>query len=86
MASNSRNNWYTKSKSYGCIHNNWLCHYPRPIQIAFDNGSEFFKEMCDNLGVKCSPPTSYNPQGNSVVETIHQVMGNKLREFALEDT
>jgi hypothetical protein len=33
------------------FHNNWLCRYPRPIQVTFDNGSEFesvFREMCDN--------------------------------------
>jgi hypothetical protein len=23
------------------FHNNWLCCYPRPIQVTFDNGSEF---------------------------------------------
>jgi hypothetical protein len=22
------------------FHNNWLCHYPRPIQVMFDNSSE----------------------------------------------
>jgi hypothetical protein len=68
--------------------NNWLCRYPRPIQVTFDNGSEFksvFNEMCDNLGIKCTPTTSYNPQGNSVKERIHQVMGNMLRAFELEE-
>jgi hypothetical protein len=40
------------------FHNNWLCRYPRSIQVTFDNGSEFkivFKDMCDNLGTKCRP-------------------------------
>jgi hypothetical protein len=40
------------------FHNNWLCCYPRPIQVMFDNGSEFksiFKKICDNLGIKCRP-------------------------------
>jgi hypothetical protein len=23
------------------FHNNWLCRYPRPIQVTFDNCSEF---------------------------------------------
>jgi hypothetical protein len=41
--------------------------------------------MCDNLGINCSPTTSYNPQGNSVIDRIHQVMGNMLRTFELED-
>jgi transposase InsO family protein len=58
------------------------------VQVNFGNGSEFksvFKEMCDNLGIKCSPTTSYNPQVNSVIERIHQVMGNMLRASELED-
>jgi transposase InsO family protein len=70
------------------FHNNWLCRYPRPIQVTFDNGSEFksvFKEMCDNLGITCRPTTSYNPQGNSIIERIYQVMGNMLRAFELEE-
>jgi transposase InsO family protein len=70
------------------FHKNWPCLYPRPIQVTSDNGSEFksvFKEMCDNLGIKCRPTTSYNPQGNSVNERIHQVMGNMSRAFELEE-
>jgi IS30 family transposase len=46
------------------FHNKWICRYPRPIQVTFDNGSEFksfFKEVCDNLGIKCRLTTSYNP-------------------------
>jgi hypothetical protein len=41
--------------------NNWLCHYPRPIQVTIDNGSGFksvFKEMYGNLGIKCRPTIS----------------------------
>jgi transposase InsO family protein len=58
------------------------------FNLTFDNGSEFksvFKDMCDNLGIKCSPTTSYNPQGNSVIERIHLVVGNMLRDFELEN-
>jgi hypothetical protein len=70
------------------FHNNWLCRYTRPIEVTFDNASEFksvFKEMCDNLGIKCRPTTSYNPQRNSVVKRIHQAIGNMLRAFELEE-
>jgi hypothetical protein len=52
------------------------------MQVTFDNGSEFksvFKEMCDNLGIKCRPTTSYNLQGNSIIERIHQVMGKYVK-------
>jgi hypothetical protein len=41
--------------------------------------------MCDSLGVKCRPTTSYNPQGNSIIERIHQVMSNILRAFELDE-
>jgi hypothetical protein len=57
------------------------------MQVTFDNGSEFksvFKEMCDNLGIKCRPTTSFNPLGNSIIDRIHQVMGNMLRSFELD--
>jgi transposase InsO family protein len=70
------------------FHNSWLCRYPRPFQVTLDNGSEFksvFEEMCDNLGITCRPTTSYNPQGNSVIESIHQVVGNMPRAFELEE-
>jgi hypothetical protein len=70
------------------FHNDWLCFYPRPIIVTFDNGSEFksvFKEMCDNLGIQFRPNTSYNPQGNSIIERICQVMGNMLRAFEIEE-
>jgi hypothetical protein len=40
--------------------------------------------MCDNLGIKCRPSTSCNPQGNSILGILHQVMGNMLRALALE--
>jgi hypothetical protein len=70
------------------FHNNWLCCYPRAIQVTFDNVYGFksvFKEMCDNLGMKCRPTTFYNPQGNSIIERIQKVMGNMLRAFELEE-
>jgi hypothetical protein len=41
--------------------------------------------MCNNLGITCRPTTSYNPQGNSIIERIHQAMGNMLRAFELEE-
>jgi len=66
----------------------WLARYPRPKEIGFDNGGEFkqlFRELCDNMGIKQKPTTDYNPQSNAVLERIHQVLGNQLRSFELED-
>jgi hypothetical protein len=56
--------------------------------IGNDNGSEFkaqFKQMCDNYGMKEKPSSSYNPQSNGIVERVHQVLGNALRTFELEN-
>ena len=52
-------------------------------------GGEFkhmFKQMCENFGIRINPTTSYNPQANSVLERIHQVLGNMLRTQQIEDT
>ena len=70
------------------FNNTWLTRYPRPQYIGYDNGSEFkaqFKEMCDNYGIKDKPSTTYNPQSNGIIERVHQVLGNALRTFELED-
>ena len=69
------------------FHEAWLCRYPRPEEIGFDNGSEFkdvFSATCRNYGVKEKHSTSHNPQSNGVIERIHQVVGNSLRTFQLE--
>jgi transposase InsO family protein len=69
------------------FHEAWLCRYPRPEQVGFDNGSEFkdvFSATCKNYGIKEKHSTSHNPQSNGVIERIHQVVGNSLRTFQLE--
>jgi hypothetical protein len=66
----------------------WLARYPRPRQCGFDNGSEFkwlFKELCENYGLEQKSTTSYNPQGNSIIERVHQVLGDSLRTFQLQE-
>jgi cleavage and polyadenylation specificity factor subunit 1 len=67
--------------------NNWLCRYPRPFYIGFDNGGEFknvFSELCSNFGLTPKPSTEYNPQSNAMIERIHLTLGNMLRTFELE--
>jgi hypothetical protein len=70
------------------FNNTWLTRYPRAQYKGYDNGSEFkaqFKQMCDNYGMKEKPSSSYNPQSNGIVEQEHQVLGNALRTFELEN-
>ena len=42
----------------------WLCCYPRPLQVIIDNGGEFlgkeFQEMLASYGIKCQPTTVKN--------------------------
>jgi hypothetical protein len=41
--------------------------------------------MCDNYGMKENPSSNYNPQSNGIIEIVHQVLGNALRTFELEN-
>ena len=66
----------------------WFNRYPRPEYIGFDNGREFksvFGQMTKNYGLKTKTGTSYNPQSNGVIERVHQVLGDMLRTFELEE-
>ena len=65
----------------------WLTRYPRPKYIGFDNGGEnkgVFRTMTENYGLKRKSTTTYNPQGNGVVERVHAVLNDILRTFELE--
>jgi len=56
--------------------------------VGDDNGSEFkwlFRELCANMGINPKPSTDYNPQSNAIIERVHQVLGNALRTFELEN-
>ena len=55
----------------------WLSRYPRPRKVIFDNGSEFKKDFVPLLkdwSIKPKATTIKNPQSNSPVERIHQVI------------
>ena len=72
------------------VETQWLSRYPWPTQITLDRGSEFigqeFKDMIKNdYGIKRKPITVRNPQANAIVERVHQVLGNMVRTFELED-
>ena len=78
----------TSHECMEAFNNTWLCRYPRPAYIGYDNGSEFkkvFKTMCGNYGITPKPSSDYNPQANSTVERVHLTLGNMLRSFELEN-
>ena len=39
----------------------------------------------NDYGIKRKPITVRNPQANAIVERVHQVLGNMVRTFELED-
>jgi transposase InsO family protein len=60
----------------------WLCRYPRPYKCIYDQGSTFtsqdFQELLSSYGIVPSPTTVQNPQANSALERIHQVIDNMI--------
>jgi transposase InsO family protein len=71
------------------VEQEWFSRYPWPTQITFDRGSEFigqdFQKMIkEDYAIKAKPITVRNPQANSIVERVHQVIGNIIRTFELE--
>jgi hypothetical protein len=69
------------------VETTWLTRYPWPNQIVFDRGKEFmgeFARMVENdYGIKRKPTTTRNPQANSIIERIHQTIGNMIRSFQI---
>lgn len=68
----------------------WLNRYPRPHTVIADRGGEFVgqffeQNLREEYGIKLKLITTANPQANAVVERVHQVIGNMLRAFDLED-
>jgi transposase InsO family protein len=68
----------------------WLCRYPRPNRVVFDNGGEFmggeFQELLVSYGVKPVPTTVRNPKSNGVIERVHLTMGDMLRTITFTGT
>ena len=67
----------------------WLTRYPWPSAITYDKGTEFmtkFTTMIKNdYGIEKNPASKRNPQANSVIERIHQTLGNMVRTFSAHE-
>jgi len=64
------------------FNNTWLCRYPRPVEVVYDNGSEFkkdFQPLIKDFDIKPNCTTVENPQANAPVERVHQVIQNMIR-------
>jgi Integrase core domain. len=53
------------------FNNYWLSRYPRPVEVVYDNGSEFkkdFQPLIEDFDIKPKCTTVENPQANAPVE------------------
>ena len=60
------------------FNNTWLSHYLRPRKVIFDNGDDFKKDflpLLNHFSIKHTPTTNKNPEANSILERVHQVLG-----------
>ena len=67
------------------VEQTWLTRYPWPTAITYDKGTEFMAEFAQMIkydyGIKKDPASVRNPQANSIIERVHQVVGNIIRTF-----
>ncbi|KAG7345620.1 integrase core domain containing protein [Nitzschia inconspicua] len=79
----------TAMEAADVVEDTWIARYPCPVRCITDNGPEFGHEFRDrlekNLGIKVRSSTARNPQGNSIVERIHQSVGLILRVITPEE-
>ena len=72
----------TAKENADALINIWFARYPRPIRVVSDQGPEFSSEFTDaieELGIEHSTSSSRNPQGNSIIERIHQTIAQVIR-------
>ena len=68
----------------------WLSRYPWPPESTYDRGREFLGHKFKNIiieyeyGISDKPEIVGNPQVNFIIERIHPVLDNLVRNFELE--
>ena len=61
------------------FNNTWICRYPHPRKVVFNNGYEFKQEftlLLNYFDIKYVLTSVKNPQANALVERVHQVILN----------
>ena len=67
--------------------NEWICRYPRPHCVIFDNGPEnasIFRELLERYDIVPKQTHIKNPQVNAYIERTHHTVANALRALELE--
>ena len=74
------------------VETTWLTRYPRPIEITYDQGSEFighdFRKFLieTEYGITYKPSNLENTTSNATLEQIHPFLGNPMRNFNIKET
>ena len=74
------------------VETTWLVRYPWPVEITSDRGGEFLGHEFKNIlieneyDIKNKPTSPGNPQANAIIERIHQVLGDLVRTYNLQET
>ena len=69
-----------------------LIRYLWLVEITFDQGSGFISHEFNNIsreeeyGIKPNPDSSGNQRGNTIIEKIHQVLGNLVHVYNIQET
>jgi len=67
------------------VETTWLTQYPWPLELTYDRGTEFMGEIAqmieNDYGITRKGTTVRNPQANSIIERVHQTLGNIIRTF-----
>ena len=67
------------------VETTWMYRYPIPIEIMYDQGKEFIghefrkSQIETEYGISSKPTTLVNTMSNAVLERIHQVLINLVR-------
>ena len=74
------------------VETTWLVRYPRPVEITYNRGGELlgyeFKNILieNEYRINTKPDSPRNPHVNATIERIHQVLGNLVRTYNLQET
>ena len=74
------------------VETTWMVQYPWPVEITYDQEGEFLGHEFKNslieqeFSINTKPSYSGNPQTNTTIEIIYQVLGNIVRSYNLQET
>ena len=63
------------------FNNTWICRYPCPLKVVFENGSEFkqdFTPFLKDFDIKPVLTSVKKLQSNAPLKQVHQLISNML--------